>query len=279
MTVAVAVAVGVLVGAAVLLATHHLLSQPVFSRTNHRGRPVPTAGGLVVVIAALGVEAAWSLAEVGGLLDPGATVARRAVLLAVVGFGMLGLVDDLAGSGEDGRGFRGHLRALARGRLTTGGLKLLGGAAIAIVVCAPRADGRLGRLLVDAMLVALAANLGNLFDRAPGRTTKVGLAAGLVVVAAAGAPTSLAGTAVVLGAALATLPADLRERLMLGDTGANALGGALGLGVVLAFAPPVRLGALIAVVVLNVASEAVSFSRVIDTVPPLRWLDRLGRAA
>ena len=46
--------------------------------------------------------------------------------------------------------------------------------------------------------------------------------------------------------------------------------------------PPGHLGplvvAVLAVVALaNVASELVSFSRVIDAVPPLRWFDRLGR--
>ena len=30
-------------------------------------------------------------------------------------------------------------------------------------------------LIVDALLIALAANLGNLLDRAPGRTIKAGL--------------------------------------------------------------------------------------------------------
>ena len=45
---------------------------------------------------------------------PGLTLARRAVLFAVFGFGFLGLVDDLAAVGED-RGFKGHLRRAARG--------------------------------------------------------------------------------------------------------------------------------------------------------------------
>ena len=46
---------------------------------------------------------------------------------------------------------------------------------------------------------------------------------------------------------------------MVGDTGANALGAALGMGVVLTCSEEWRVVVLIAVVVVNVASEWVSF--------------------
>jgi hypothetical protein len=80
-----------------------------------------------------------------------------------------------------------------------------------------------------------------------------------------------------MGAALGLVVPDLRERLMLGDAGANPLGGALGLGLVLTFSPGVRTIALVVLVALNLVSEVVSFSRVIDRVPPLRYLDGAGR--
>ncbi|HVL03312.1 MAG TPA: hypothetical protein VM386_02620, partial [Acidimicrobiales bacterium] len=99
----------------------------------------------------------------------------------------------------------------------------------------------------------------------------------LVLALATGAPESLAGVAVVSGAGLALLAADLGERVMLGDTGANALGGVLGLGVVLATAPSTRLAALLALIGLNAAGEVVSFSRIIEALAPLRALDRAGR--
>lgn len=239
------------------------LAAPVFQRANYRGHHLPTAGGIVVVVAAVVVEAAASLA------DPDA--ARRLPVVAAVGFGFLGLLDDLGGSGADGRGFTGHVRALGQRRLTTGMVKLLGGAAFAVLLVA---QDSWRRTLVDAALVALAANLGNLFDRAPGRTTKVGLLCMLGLFLATG---ELGGAAIVVGAAAATLPDDLGERLMLGDTGANALGAALGVGVVLAVEPDVRLVVAAVLLVLNLASEVVSFSRVIDAVPPIRWVDRLGR--
>ena len=80
-----------------------------------------------------------------------------------------------------------------------------------------------------------------------------------------------------LGASLAVLPADLRERVMLGDCGANAVGALLGLRLAAVPGRPARVGALAAVVGLTLASERVSFTRVIEATPGLRELDRLGR--
>lgn len=279
MTLAVLAVAGCLAGLAAWRALCPVLQAPVFARTNHRGASVPTAGGLVPTLAVLVVEGGLTLAESGLLdTDPDIVAARRVVVLGVMGFGLLGLLDDLAGVGESG-GFRGHLRALARGRLTTGGIKLFGGAALALVTVdmARPGPGTTGRLVADAALVALAANLANLLDRAPGRVAKVGLLSAAALAAGAGLSTHLAGPALVVGALCALVWADLRERVMLGDSGANVVGAALGLGVVLACAPGTRTAVLAVLVALNLASEVVSFSRVIDRVPPLRWADRLGR--
>jgi hypothetical protein len=82
---------------------------------------------------------------------------------------------------------------------------------------------------------------------------------------------------VVVGAALGLFLDDLHERLMLGDAGSNVVGAVLGLGVVVACGPGARNLVLVGVGALNVAGELVSFSRVIDAVPPLRAADRAGR--
>ena len=87
----------------------------------------------------------------------------------------------------------------------------------------------------------------------------------------------LVSVAILVGSGLSLAVDDLRERVMLGDTGAMVLGAALALGVVLACSPLTRDVVLAVVAVLNVVSELVSFTRVIDAVPPLRAVDRLGR--
>ena len=281
MIVALALVVGFLAGRLAWMTLHRTFDQDLFQRANVRGVMVPTACGLIVVVAALVVEGARVLA---GGLGLGSRITesgpRLGVLMVALAMGVAGLLDDIAGSGH-ARGFRGHVGEMVRGRLTTGGVKLVTGVAVAFVAVAaarPDASRSIGQLWGDAALVALAANLGNLLDRAPGRAGKAGLAVFLVLMIATLADPALSGVAVVVGASAALLHDDIKERAMLGDTGANVLGGVLGLGVVIACSPGVRLVTLVVVLALNLVSEVVSFSRVIDAVPPLRYLDRAGRA-
>lgn len=279
MIVAVSFVIGFLAGRLVWVLLRPTFQQPVFERTNYRGATVLTAAGVALPLTVLLVEAGRALAGAGGVGSSGVSPARAGVAVAAVGLALLGLLDDLAGSG-DARGFRGHLWSLVRGRLTTGGAKLFGGLAVAVVAVATSSGGSsssVGRLAGDAALVALAANLGNLFDRAPGRVGKVGLVCFVALAVATAASSELGPVALVMGAVAALLLDDLHERVMLGDTGANALGGVLGLGVVLTTAPSTRLVVLVVLAGFNLASELVSFSRVIEAVPPLRALDRLGR--
>lgn len=278
MAVVVAWIVGFLAARFLLQTGRDLWAAPALARENFRGRTVFTAAGLLIMMAVLVVEAGRSGLGALGLGDvPGANTARPLVLFAAFGFGMLGFVDDTLG-GED-RGFRGHIVALAHGRLTSGMVKLLGGAAIALVLAAAPGFITWQRLFADAVLIALAANLANLLDRAPGRVIKCSVLAYIPLAIVAGAGAAGIALAPVMGAAVGVLPEELRERVMLGDTGANILGGVLGLVVVLECSRTARNAIFIALIVLNLASEFISFSRVINRVPLLRRLDHLGRTA
>jgi UDP-N-acetylmuramyl pentapeptide phosphotransferase/UDP-N-acetylglucosamine-1-phosphate transferase len=275
------VVLGVIVGIGsvrlLMLVVPEVLRSPVLQRSNYRGKVVPTAGGLLVVLAVLLIEGArLGLGAIGLGKRPGLDGTRPLVLLACIGFGFLGLLDDVLAVGGD-EGFGGHLRALARGRVTTGFVKLAGGGALALVLAsAPGPEGRL-RLLADAALIALAANLGNLLDRRPGRAVKCGIVAWIPLVVLAGGDALSVALAPVMGAFAAILPDDLGERLMIGDVGANVLGAVLGFGVVLEAGFTARLAVLAALLALNLVSEWVSFSSVIDRVQFLRRVDELGR--
>ncbi len=80
-----------------------------------------------------------------------------------------------------------------------------------------------------------------------------------------------------LGTSVGVLPADLGEKVMLGDAGANALGALLGFRLAAGARPAVRAAILGVLVVLTAASEKVSFTRVIEATPGLREFDRWGR--
>jgi UDP-N-acetylmuramyl pentapeptide phosphotransferase/UDP-N-acetylglucosamine-1-phosphate transferase len=277
MSVVIGVVVGFLATRFLLVAGRDILTAPTLQRVNYRDRALPTAAGIFAILAVLLVEAGRSTLGAFGLGDePGINAARPLVLFACLGFGLLGFIDDMLGTAGD-RGFRGHLRALMHGRVTTGLCKIIGGVAVAFVL-ASQDDFITGkRLLSDAVLIALAANLGNLLDRAPGRVIKVGLLAWVPIAIAAGTGAVGVAVAPVIGAFAGLLPEDLRERLMIGDTGANVLGAVLGLACVLEIGRGARNGILVALIVLNVAAELISFSRVIERVPLLRAFDRLGR--
>jgi len=260
----------------------HALAVTNLARVNYRQHMVVAGLGVVLAVGLL----AWAapLALAGGLAPAWAvrngipaSGAGVAAVLAGLAFALLGLLDDLI-QDDGSRGFRGHLLALAHGRLTGGAVKLLGGVLAALVV-APLAAGP-GRprylVLVGAVVIASSANLANLLDLRPGRCTKVFLP--LWVVGCLLEPTAGAWSAGLAGATAGTLPLDLRERGMLGDAGANALGAVV--GVLLATGPGWLLWALAVVLVaLQAASERVSFSHVIEKNRWLRAVDELGRKA
>jgi UDP-N-acetylmuramyl pentapeptide phosphotransferase/UDP-N-acetylglucosamine-1-phosphate transferase len=243
-----------------------------WARTNHRGEPVTLLAGPAV---ALGAAAAVVVA-------PGLPArARTAALVAAATSGALGAYDDLVGTGRD-RGFRGHLAALRRGEVSTGALKIAGIGAAGLLAGALVRGGLAERILAGGV-VAGTANVVNLLDLRPGRALKVVLALAAVEVIASGRcrdPAALASrtlASAAIGAASCALPADLGERTMLGDAGANALGALVGLAAATRSSRRglvVRFGVLVA---LTAASERVSFTAVIAATPGLRELDGLGR--
>lgn len=176
--------------------------------------------------------------------------------------------------------------------------------------------GKVADLAVNTVLIAGAANLANLLDLRPGRALKatVLVAAPLSYFSCAAAKTPASGASVTSAtasvtsgasgapsatpaapasasgasaqrllasglnaAAITALVEDLQETTMLGDTGANAAGALLGTSLAANDSWKLRLGTALGVVGLILASEKVSFSKVIAANPALNWLDQLWR--
>lgn len=255
--------------------TKGIFDAPLLARRNIRGLDVPTAGGIVPILSILVVGVvARPLYQVTEWRFAAQLTNASTILFLVLLFGMLGFIDDVLATGSE-RGFRGHVGALFRGRLTTGGLKLVGGGLAAMYLAFDIDDFFASS--VDVLVIALAANTANLLDRAPGRVTKTAMILLAIVLGVNGISDQLVALTLVVGATFGLLVVELDEKVMLGDTGVNPLGAVFGWAVVQMSGTVVTVGVLVVLIALNIASERVSFSAVIRNNVVLRWYDELGR--
>ena len=228
MTIAILMIIGAVSGWAVLCAFLPMVNEAgTMTRTNYRGQVLPVVGGIpLLVVTAAGLAAInflWSVTDLKVL--PGAAsraVAPLAILMLVTG--LFGLVDDAFGT-PAAKGIRGHLRALVGGKLTSGMVKLLTGV-LASVIVASALESSAVWVIFGALTVASWVNVGNLLDLGPGRAVKGCMPVAIVLILCF--PDQLAPVALLVGAAVGVVRADLRERVMLGDSGANPLGALVG---------------------------------------------------
>ena len=247
-------------------------------RPNFRKERIPATYGLAFVLAG---EFFYAFEWLFQRDDP---AVPAAYFLVTLGFGALGLADDLAGDRTVG-GFQGHFRALRRGRLTTGAAKALGGGLVSLgagylLIADPifwHHPGLVWRWPLAALLVALSANTLNLLDLRPGRCL-----AGFFLA------TALLGASLLwqrhlgdgfylccaVAAAVILYPLDAGGRVMLGDTGANAFGAVWGVTAALAFSPRWQMVTVGLMLAFQWWSETHSLSKAIERSPLLRRLDR-----
>jgi UDP-GlcNAc:undecaprenyl-phosphate GlcNAc-1-phosphate transferase len=258
------------------------LTEGGHTRVNYRGRALPSPFGVLVLVAALIALIPLTLVDV--LASVRLFIAPLvAVALYSLGVLALGLVDDMLARDTRGdgtrrvRGWRGHGAALARGELSTGAIKAFGSLGLALLATRVGFAGSNGRWLLATGVLVLSTNAFNLLDLRPGRATKafVLLGAGLAIGTASLRPLWALG--LFIGPALVAGAYDLRERAMLGDTGANLLGALAGLWLVLTLSTTGQLIALAVLVVITVYGEFCSISALIQRTPGLRQLDALGR--
>lgn len=251
------------------------------ARTNYRGARTAAPLGVLIVAAALIALIALGFAQ---------RIVTSHVLLRpelgwvatyVLGVAFVGLVDDAlgaAGHGDDGspRGWRGHGAALLDGRFSTGALKAAGAAGLALYVLGLTGMGKLHYILAVGVL-ALATNLFNLLDLRPGRAGKGLLLLGLALTAGSADLAPLWTLGIFLGPALVAVGYDVRERGMLGDTGANLLGALAGAWLVLTLSTAGDAIALVLLAALTAYGEFRSISAFVEGTPGLRQLDSIGR--
>ncbi|MEA2422664.1 MAG: hypothetical protein QOF55_1763 [Thermoleophilaceae bacterium] len=284
--------VSLAVAAVVTPAAVRALREGGFVRENYRGAAVAFPAGIAVVVSAMLALIPLSLLqEIGD-----AKVFRPEagpVAVYVIGVALLGLLDDLVGSGvlvaraapvsasepaeaAQPRGWRGHAAETLGGGFSTGAVKAAGSLGLALFALS--GTGRsTGEYLLAVAVLVIATNLFNLLDLRPGRSIKalVLLGAGLSIGAFDIQPLWALG--LFAGPLLVLLPLDLRERGMLGDTGSNVAGALAGLWLVLTLSPLGQGIALALMVAATVYGEFRSIAALIDRTPVLRHIDSIGR--
>lgn len=248
-----------------------LLRRCGWTVSNWRGEPLPTSTGIVVVVV---IPVAYGLASMINSLWSTALAGLLVMLAAAI----FGLFDDRAGDRE--RGWRWHWGGLLSGRWTAGSLKIVGISAGALgavaTVCGTVTIDHLPWVALAAGVVAGSANTVNLLDTGPGRALKFCLFISLVV-AWYGNTAAATWLLPVAALSLAMLPVDLAEQAMLGDCGANAIGAALGFGLVLAW-PEVHIVSIIFLLLVGVQilGDRYSIVIIIRSSRVLLWLDGFG---
>jgi UDP-GlcNAc:undecaprenyl-phosphate GlcNAc-1-phosphate transferase len=253
------------------------------TRPNYRARVLPCPLGVLIVVAAVLALGPVMLIE---RIAHVSIVYPRLIPVAVYALGVacLGLIDDTLGARPAGaapgppapRGWRGHGDAVLRGELSTGVLKAAGSLGLALLAM-DLLGLSTGRWLLACAVLVLATHALNLLDLRPGRAIKalVLLGAGLTIGVRELRPLWTLG--LFAGPALVAGAYDLRERALLGDTGASLLGALAGLWLVLSLGRTGQLIALAVLVLVTVYGELRSISELVARVPLLRGLDSLGR--
>jgi UDP-GlcNAc:undecaprenyl-phosphate GlcNAc-1-phosphate transferase len=247
-------------------------------RDNYRGLRLAFPLGAVLATTALVALAPLAFLNDRADLDLLEPDLRRWITY-VLGVAFLGFLDDALGQGmraDAPRGWRGHARALWEGRLSTGAIKAIGALALAAYVVSGRGLQAFDYLAAVALLI-LATNLFNLLDLRPGRAEKALVLLGIGLCAGAGTSDPLKLLGIFVGPVLVGAWFTLRERAMLGDTGSNLVGAIGGIWLLTTLDETGRLIALGIVVALTIYAELRSISKAIESIPPLRSLDSLGR--
>lgn len=237
-------------------------------KPNFRKKPILASYGLIQFpyIVAIGTI----FAEYGRM----AWSDTRLYLSVMAAMWILGAIDDIWGSREVG-GFKGHFKKLIFERkLTTGAVKALGGGAVSLVAGHAIHPHSLLQAALAAIAIALATNTLNLFDLRPGRAVAVFFAGlGVTCIVTCGRLVASPLIAAIAAIALVFGIADSRGKAMMGDSGSNSLGAALGLTIALS-APNWIIPAILLFAAVHIYSEKRSITELIEQNRVLRAIDR-----
>lgn len=238
-------------------------------RCNYRGDQVPVSVGIVFIPAM--ITGSFMIV----MIYPEHKEIMLLGILAAAVMGFAGIIDDLLGT-RSVLGFKGHMKSLLEGRLTTGGFKAIIGGIVAASISIYISKGP-GEWVLNVLVITLFTNLLNLSDLRPGRAIKLFFVLWLVSLI----PVFYREYRFLLyppiGGIIAYMPTDFRAKGMMGDVGSNVLGITVGLYYCLISSVYLRLAILVMLVLLQLVGEKYSFTAIIDRSRILSFIDGLGR--
>ncbi len=268
--VSLAAVAGAVIEAVILYFLLDMLKEAGSVGENYQGRDIPVSAGISFPIAVIGVFLLYAWFS---WYDQ----SYHLFILGLVAISFLGFIDDMLGK-RDTLGFKGHFGALFKGKLTTGGLKALGGGLIAFYLVIFSSTG-IVNIVIDTLIIALFTNNLNLLDLRPGRAIKGYLFFLVAILVMAGGKIDWLLITPLIGAVGYYFIIDLKANAMMGDAGSNVLGLSLGYLSIISLSLAFRVGIMVFLVLMHFYTEKYSLTETIEKVSLLKALDQLGRSS
>lgn len=196
------------------------------------------------------------------------------IMTGCIIMGFTGFLDDM-NTDKLNKGLKGHIKMLFKFKLTTGMLKAITGLFLSFYISLSFSDS-ITALLLNTFLIALFTNFMNLWDLRPGRASKIFLILCFLIFFFVPDPGKFY-IGIMFLAALYYLKGDLNADYMLGDAGSNLLGFFIGSNCAIYLNTSAKIIIFISLVLIHIAAEKVSFSKIIKKNRILNYFDMMGR--
>jgi len=243
------------------------------TRINYKGDIIPVGMGIVFIPVII-INSIFLNYFIGN--DAKIQQLLLVFLVGIMTMASVGLIDDLIGN-RDATGFKGHIKSLLKGKLTTGGFKAIIGGLIALLI-GSLFSFHVIEILVNALIIALFTNLINLLDLRPGRALKGFLSISILFVIIGLSREVRIILISIIGYAAGYFPQDIKAKSMMGDIGSNTLGVVLGVVAVISYTMTAKYIVLALLILIHIFTEKYSITEIIKKNSILNFIDELGRS-
>ena len=243
------------------------------TKKNYKGDMIPVGMGIVFIPVSIMNSLLLSVTMGNNINDKGVLLI---FLVGIMTMATIGLIDDLIGN-RDSTGFKGHIKSLLKGKLTTGGFKAIIGGLISLLI-GSLLSANIVEILVNALIIALFTNLINLLDLRPGRSLKGFLCVSILFIIIGLQKEIRIILISVIAYVIGYFPQDIKAKSMMGDVGSNTLGVVLGIVTAISFTLTLKYVILLLLILIHIVAEKYSITEIIKKNSVLNFIDELGRS-